>query len=157
MIPLDLTGERFAPSMRGVIALEHMHRYALALQLASGKRVLDVASGEGYGSHLLASVADFVYGVDISPDAICHSKNSYILRNLEFHLGTCANLPIASNSIDFVVSFETIEHHDQHEEMMREFVRVLRPEGLLLISSPNKKTIQIFRIFTMSTMLKNFI
>lgn len=125
--------------MPGIIELEHMHRYALAVALSKGKRVLDVASGEGYGSHLLASVAESVIGVDISPEAIKNARQNYSAPNLDYRQGSCAALPIDDGSIDLVVSFETIEHHDQHQEMMREIIRVLRPDGLLLISSPNKK------------------
>jgi ubiquinone/menaquinone biosynthesis C-methylase UbiE len=133
-------GERYVPGVPGIIELEHMHRYALALPLSEGKQVLDVASGEGYGSYMLASNAKFVVGVDISAEAIGHAAQRYSLPNLEFRQGSCAALPVEDESIDLIVSFETIEHHDQHQEMMREIARVLRPDGLLLISSPNKKT-----------------
>lgn len=135
---LPLTGERFIPGMQGAIVDEHLHRYALAYTIASGKIVLDVASGEGYGSYLLSYVAESVIGVDISHEAIHHSSNSYQKPNLRYLQGDCCRLPLADNSIDLVVSFETIEHHDQHEKMLQEIKRVLRPDGLLLISSPNK-------------------
>lgn len=137
---IDYTGERFIPGMPVMIELEHIHRYVLAAKVAQGKQVLDVASGEGYGSHLLAQVADSVIGVDISPDAIEHAESTYHQPNLMFRVGDCAHLPVDSASIDLVVSFETIEHHDQHEAMLAEIDRVLKPEGLLIISSPNKKT-----------------
>jgi SAM-dependent methyltransferase len=137
---IPYNGERYIPGVPGVIELEHMHRFALALPLTKGKRVLDVASGEGYGSYLLATDAESVVGVDISAEAIGHATHRYIATNLEFRQGSCAALPVEDESIDLVVSFETIEHHDQHQEMMREIARVLRPDGLLLISSPNKKT-----------------
>lgn len=139
-MPLDFNGERFVPGMPIAIELEHRHRYALALSLARGKRVLDVASGEGYGAALLAEVADSVVGVDISTEAIEHAQSTYWLPNLEFLLGDCAQLPVESASMDLVVSFETIEHHDQHEAMLAEIERVLRPDGVLIISSPNKKS-----------------
>jgi len=135
---LAITGERFFPGMSGFMELEHIHRYSLALTLSKGKQVLDVASGEGYGSHMLASVAASVIGVDISTEAIEHSRLKYSASNLEFRQGSCVNLPINDSSIDLVVSFETIEHHDLHEEMLSEITRVLRPDGFLLISSPNK-------------------
>lgn len=137
---LPMTGERFIPGMPGTIEVEHMHRYALAIPLAKGKCVLDVASGEGYGSHLLAASAESVIGVDISLEAIEHAKLRYSAGNLEYRQGSCTALPLVDNSVDLVVSFETIEHHDQHQEMLDEIARVLRPNGLLLISSPNKKT-----------------
>lgn len=136
---LLVTGERFLPhNMSGDIELEHLHRYALALELAHHKSVLDIASGEGYGSHLLAQVADAVIGVDISLEAVDHAKRNYKRPNLEYRIGSCAAIPVADHSIDLVVSFETIEHHAQHEEMFSELKRVLKPYGILIISSPDK-------------------
>ena len=130
--------ERYSPEMQGEIAIEHVHRYSVALELARGKRVLDVACGEGYGSNLLSQVATQVIRVDIAEDAIAHARVTYAHANLQFRLGSCANIPVADDSIDLVVSFETIEHHDQHEAMMQEIRRVLRADGVLLISSPDK-------------------
>lgn len=133
-----MTGERFIPGMPSVIELEHLHRYSLALNLAKDQCVLDLASGEGYGSNLLSTVAKSVVGVDISPDAVSYSCEKYISHNLSFKIGDCSDLPFESASFDLVVSFETIEHHDRHEEMLAEIARVLKPDGLLFISSPNK-------------------
>ena len=59
-------------------------------------------------------------------------------RTFKFRLGSCTSIPVADGSIDLVVSFETIEHHDQHEAMMQEIRRVLRADGVLVISSPDK-------------------
>lgn len=136
---LPATGERFLPqNMTGDVALEHLHRYGLACEMAAGKVVLDIASGEGYGSHLLAQVANAVIGVDVSSDAIAYAKQNYSCDNLEFRLGSCASIPVADQSIDLAISFETIEHHDQHEEMLAELKRVLKPDGILFISTPDK-------------------
>ncbi|MDE2430275.1 MAG: class I SAM-dependent methyltransferase, partial [Burkholderiales bacterium] len=135
---LEFTGERYVPEVHGNIELEHIHRYAQASQLVSGKQVLDIASGEGYGSALLADFAQHVVGVDISADAVLHASQRYKKNNLEYRHGSCAAIPLDDASVDIVVSFETIEHHDQHDEMMREILRVLKPGGFLLISSPDK-------------------
>jgi ubiquinone/menaquinone biosynthesis C-methylase UbiE len=124
--------------MKGEIEIEHVHRYAIEVELARGKRVLDIACGEGYGSSLLSRVAAQVIGVDIAEDAIAHARATYAHANLQFLLGSCASIPVADRSIDLVVSFETIEHHDQHEAMMREIRRVLRTDGVMVISSPDK-------------------
>lgn len=136
---LEATGERFLPEMQGTIALEHLHRYALARDFAAGKVVLDIACGEGYGSAVLAGVAARVYGVDIAPDAIAHAQAKYQRSNVEFLTGCCANIPLADGAVDLVVSFETIEHHTEHEEMFAEIKRVLRPGGLMIMSSPDKR------------------
>jgi SAM-dependent methyltransferase len=88
---------------------------------------------------LLASTAASVIGVDIDATAIGHAKSRYADRsNLGFVRGSCAALPLADASVDLIVSFETIEHLAEQEAMLAEFRRVLVPEGVLLISSPNK-------------------
>lgn len=135
---LFFDGERYHPAISGNIHAEHLHRYCLARGLAEGKDVLDVASGEGYGSDVIACVAGSVVGVDISAITVEHAKQTYRRDNLRFVQGTCAKLPCEDVSFDMVVSFETLEHHNQHEEMLREIRRVLRPDGVFLISSPNR-------------------
>jgi ubiquinone/menaquinone biosynthesis C-methylase UbiE/glycosyltransferase involved in cell wall biosynthesis len=131
--------ERFTPEMTGDIRHEHQHRYALAGEFVAGKDVLDIASGEGYGAAYLARHAHSVIGVDIDQEAIDHSRLRYAgLQNVEFRTGSCAAIPLNDHSVDIVTSFETLEHHAEHTEMMREIKRVLRPNGILLISSPNR-------------------
>jgi predicted HAD superfamily hydrolase/ubiquinone/menaquinone biosynthesis C-methylase UbiE len=137
---MKFTGERYQPEIQGAIKHEHLHRYAFCSEIIGGKDVLDIASGEGYGSYILSANAKSVLGVDISEEAINHSRATYQRDNLRFVQGTCTSIPCLDSSIDVVISFETIEHHNQHEEMMREIKRILKPCGLLIISSPNKKT-----------------
>ena len=138
LLELEASGERFLPEMQGTIALEHLHRYAMAQHFAAGKVVLDIASGECYGSAVLAGVAARVYGVDIAPDAVAYAKAKYQRPNLDFLTGRCANIPLANGTVDLVVSFETIEHHTEHGEMFAEIKRVLRPGGMMIMSSPDK-------------------
>lgn len=133
------TGERLETFIKSRDAIEHLHRYSLVLDYIQGKVVVDIASGEGYGSNLMSKVANHVYGVDIDKAAIENAKNKYIKNNLEFLNGSADNIPIANNSVDVVVSFETIEHHDKHDEMMLEIKRILKEDGLLIMSSPDKK------------------
>jgi len=136
---IEFTGERFVPTEHGVIRQEHLHRYACCLPLVAGKQVLDVASGEGYGSAMLASVAASVHGVDISQEAVDHASARYAdLSNLTYLQGSAAAIPLPDDSVDVVVSFETVEHLLEQEEMLAQIRRVLRPDGLLVMSSPNK-------------------
>ena len=107
--------------------------------LAHRKRVLDIACGEGYGSNLLAAAGAEVIGIDIAPDVIAHAKRAYPRQNLIFREGSCLNIPMDDKSIDLVVSFETIEHLDDHEQFLREIKRVLSDSGALIISSPDKR------------------
>ena len=134
------TGERFTPELDGQIAYEHLHRYSVACEYVSGKSVLDIASGEGYGSNLLSKTADSVIGVDISVEAVSHASAKYkYQKNLEYRAGSCTDIPCDDNLFDVVVSFETIEHITEHELMLGEVKRVLKPDGVLIISSPNKE------------------
>lgn len=136
---LEPTGERFLPGqMPRDIEIEHLHRYYLATLFAKNKVVLDIASGEGYGANLMAQVAAQVFGVDISEESVSHARSRYTRENLEFKQGSCSAIPIANHTIDLIVSFETLEHHERHEEMMRECRRVLKPDGVLIISTPDK-------------------
>jgi GT2 family glycosyltransferase/2-polyprenyl-3-methyl-5-hydroxy-6-metoxy-1,4-benzoquinol methylase len=136
---MEFTGERFIPTEQGEIRLEHYHRYAVVLDIVSGKDVLDVACGEGYGSFLMAEVARTVTGVDISKEAIRHAGNTYKNKSkLKFLQDSVTDLHLADASFDVVVSFETIEHLTEQPQMLAEIRRVLRPDGVLILSSPNR-------------------
>mgnify|MGYP001474839898 CR=1 FL=1 len=137
---LDFTGERFVPGIPGEIAHEHWHRYAFARRFVAGRRVLDVACGEGYGSALLAAGAAEVVGVDIAEEAVAHARATYAaMTNLRYEAGSAAALPLADASVEAVVSFETIEHlaREDQPRMVAEIARVLAPDGILVISAPN--------------------
>jgi SAM-dependent methyltransferase len=136
--PLQFTGERFTPECVREIWYEHFHRYVLAGELATGKRVLDAACGEGYGSAHLARTAKTVIGVDVSEDAISHASERYLADNLEFQAADGCNLPFGDNEFECIVSFETLEHLEDQSGLLKEFRRVLEPDGFLLISSPDK-------------------
>jgi ubiquinone/menaquinone biosynthesis C-methylase UbiE len=138
--PLEFTGERFTPECMREMAYEHWHRYVFAGALVRGKIVLDAACGEGYGSHLLSAGARHVTGIDIDSAAIDHARTRYGSDRLSFSCTSCLNLPLDDSSMDVVVSFETLEHLAEHDELMVEFRRVLKPDGFLLISSPDRKT-----------------
>lgn len=132
------TGERLETFIQTRDTIDHLHRYAIVMDYIKDKVVLDIACGEGYGSNLMSERAQYVYGVDIDNETILKAQKKYRKENLVFQIGRADLIPIKENSIDIVVSFETIEHHDKHEEMMLEVKRVLKPNGLLIISTPDK-------------------
>lgn len=133
------TGERLVSAIQDETATEHLHRYGLSLAFCRGKDVLDIACGEGYGSSFIADVAHRVTGVDIDADVISFAQSKYKKANLRFMTGSAFQIPLPDSCVDVVVSFETIEHHDKHDEMLTEIKRVLRPGGLAIISTPDKK------------------
>jgi len=135
---LAFTGERMTSAVQGQIEIEHLHRYFLARDAARGLDVLDIACGEGYGSSLLAQVARSVVGVDVSDEAVAFARDSYRRENLRFLRGDGREIPLTDASIDIIVSFETLEHLYEQERLIAEFRRVLRPGGLLIISTPDR-------------------
>lgn len=135
---MQFTGERFVPTEQGKIRLEHYHRYATVLDAVAGKKVLDLACGEGYGSNLMAERAHSVVGVDVSSESVQHAADTYQKANLKFCQGNAAALCFSDASFDVVISFETIEHLAEQTKMIQEIRRVLRSDGILVMSSPNR-------------------
>ena len=105
----DNAGERMVPETSDRFTFwEHVYRYAFASRFVAGKRVLDIACGEGYGAAALQKAgASHVIGVDVSGDACVHALKRY---GLDARPGSGEQIPLADDSVDVVVSFETIEH-----------------------------------------------
>lgn len=131
------TGERAVPEhMRGDRNLQaHLARYVWAMYpYCQNKIVLDVASGAGYGSDLLSYAAAQVHGLDISPEAVDYATARY--PHVHFRVGDATSLPYDPWSFDTVVSFETIEHIRKPHKLVQEAYRVLRTNGLFIVSAP---------------------
>jgi ubiquinone/menaquinone biosynthesis C-methylase UbiE len=133
------TGERLETFIQNESTIEHLHRYALAMELAAGKTVLDIACGEGYGTALLSGKADHVTGMDIDKPTIDKAIARYKKDNIRFEIAATEKIPSPDHSYDLVVSFETLEHVDDQDAMLKEIKRVLKPGGILLLSTPEKK------------------
>ena len=134
---LEFTGERYTPECPREMLYEHFARYAMALEFVTGKRVLDCACGEGYGSALLAERALSVLGLDCSVQAVAHARERYSKINLRFDVADATALKL-EQCADVVVSFETLEHLAAQDAMLAGFKRALSSDGLLLLSSPDK-------------------
>jgi SAM-dependent methyltransferase len=132
--------ERIVPdeSEPGIVAL-HLKRYVFAEPWCRDKDVLDLACGVGYGTAYLAGIARRVVGVDVSEDAIAYARGRYAAPNVEYAVADAAALPFEAASFDTVASFETLEHLPNRDAYLAEVVRVLRPSGAYLVSTPNAR------------------
>jgi O-antigen biosynthesis protein len=141
---LPFTGERFVPGAAGVdpeLAAEHLLRYAACRELVRGRHVVDVACGSGYGAAMLADSAAAVVGVDVSSEAIDYATAAHAGRSgLSFVTAPATRLPFDDESVDVVVSFETVEHLAEADQarFSAEVLRVLKRDGLFVVSTPNK-------------------
>lgn len=134
---LEFTGEFFIPGKTSKrIEADHMERYKFALNYIKNKSVLDIACGVGYGSNILAtSGAQQVVGVDISNDAINYARENY--NNIKFQQGNLCDFN-PNELFDVIVSFETIEHMDSYQDAISNYYKLLKDDGILIISSPNR-------------------
>ncbi|MGD0301705.1 MAG: methyltransferase domain-containing protein [Bryobacteraceae bacterium] len=136
---VEFTGERVIPGqVNDDLWSEHVARYAFASRFAEGKRVLDAGCGAGYGAAELAQSALQVTGLDIAPDAVEYARATYPIPNLFFLVSSCIATPFRPNSFELVVAFEVIEHLQDYRAFLNECARVVTPQGLFIVSSPNK-------------------
>lgn len=139
-VTLDFTGERMIPEHNDgdLVFFEHMSRYIFASQFVKDKTVLDIASGVGYGvDFFIKEGAKKVIGVDLDPQTIEYAKANYTYNNVDFKVGDAEDIPLPDNSVDVIVSFETIEHVNDYKKFLKETKRVLKKDGFMVISTPN--------------------
>jgi SAM-dependent methyltransferase len=135
----DFTGERYLPGQGGAqIAYEHIHRYLFAAGLAHGQRVLDVACGSGYGAAIVAHGARRVFALDLDMNTIVSAQNMWKKENLFFLNADGTALPFRGGQTDVVIALEVLEHIEDQEGFIREIARVCAPDGIAIISTPNK-------------------
>lgn len=137
---IEWTGERCVPWADDYqVIYEHYHRYALALGFVAGKRVLDLASGEGYGSAMLATTAAQVVGMDLDEPTVAHASAAYPLGNLRFAVGSITDPSALDDEepFDVITCFEAVEHVAEQDELMRLVRSRLAPGGVLLCSTPD--------------------
>lgn len=137
---LPLTGERTVPGLaeENYWFRRHEVAYLRCAELCAGHEVLEAGCGKGYGADLLASVARRVVAVDYDAATVAHVRDRY--PRVAVLAANLAALPIPDASIDVVVNFQVIEHLWDQPQFITECLRVLRPGGLLLVSTPNRIT-----------------
>lgn len=115
--------------------------YQQLLDRCAGRDVLEAGSGEGYGADLIADVARRVIALDYDESAVAHVRARY--PRVEMRQGNLAQLPLGDGVVDVVVNFQVIEHLWDQPQFVGECARVLRPSGLLLMSTPNRITFSL--------------
>src|SRR4051794_25977900 len=119
-------------------ALDHYVRYCFAAQFVAGKRVLDVACGLGYGSHLLRALgAAAVCGVDRSPEAIAYAAERYAADGVEYRCGDAHTLTeLDLGKFDVIVSFETLEHVERPDLLLEQLKALAHEDTVFVLSIP---------------------
>jgi SAM-dependent methyltransferase len=137
---LPLTGERTIPGLAEENYWFRRHEvvYERLASRCVGLDVLEAGCGEGYGADLIAGVARRVIGLDYDESAVAHVRARY--PRVEMRHGNLAELPLADGEVDVVVNFQVIEHLWDQGQFVAECARVLRPGGVLLVSTPNRIT-----------------
>jgi SAM-dependent methyltransferase len=138
--PLPLTGERTVPGLavENYWFRRHEVAYLHCVDICAGRDVLEAGCGEGYGADLIAAAARSVTAVDYDAATVAHVRARY--PRVEVLAANLASLPAADSSLDVVVNFQVIEHLWDQPHFITECLRVLRPGGSLLISTPNRIT-----------------
>jgi 2-polyprenyl-3-methyl-5-hydroxy-6-metoxy-1,4-benzoquinol methylase len=138
--PLPLTGERTLPDVpeENYWFRRHLVVYEWIAERVKGRRVVDMACGEGYGSDVLARTAASVVGVDANPEAHEHARLRYQSPNLRFERDLVESF---SEPCDAVVFLQTIEHVQDPGAILDHFKSMLAPGGVAYVSTPNLLTL----------------
>jgi SAM-dependent methyltransferase len=140
--PLALTGERTLPDVpeENYWFRRHLAVYRWVAERCAGKRVVDMACGEGYGSAVLAEAAGDVVGVDANPEAFEHARLRYRAANLRFERALVEEFDDGA-PYDAIVFLQTIEHVNEPERLLSRFASMLTPGGAVYVTTPNRLTL----------------
>jgi SAM-dependent methyltransferase len=138
--PLQLTGERTMPDVpeENYWFRRHLVVYEWIAARVAGRRVVDLACGEGYGSAVLARTADSVVGVDANPEAFEHARLKYADPNLRFERNM---IELWNGDVDCAVFLQTIEHVEDPDAVLERLRALVGPEGVAYVSTPNVLTL----------------
>ena len=137
---LEDTGERIIPPKKGELSVvfeHHKYAYEETLPYVKDKIILDVGCGTGYGVNICSEYAKFVVGLDYDLSAIKYCNENFVIENNSFLNSNALLLSIRDNSIDLAITFQVIEHIADAVKFINELRRVVKPSGLIIISTPN--------------------
>lgn len=138
---LEDTGERILPTQEGEISLvysRHRFAYQYVQQFISDKNVIDIGCGTGYGCKLMSESAKRVVGIDYDKSAIEYCQKKFGSSNIEFRHLNAASLDL-NEQFDVAVSFQVIEHIQNLSDFIERIKRIIKPDGIILLSTPNVK------------------
>jgi demethylmenaquinone methyltransferase/2-methoxy-6-polyprenyl-1,4-benzoquinol methylase len=118
---------------------EEMRREAIGLlDIDRDDRVLDVGCGTGFATEGLVKHSDNVHGLDQSVHQLEQAWDKFGKRGpVQFYRGDAERLPFADDSFDVVWSSGSIEYWPDPVETLREFRRIVKPGGQILVVGPN--------------------
>lgn len=137
---LEDTGERMIPPQErelSVVYEHHKYAYDETLQYVTDKTVLDVGCGTGYGVKICSETAKFVVGLDYDLSAVKYCNDNFATDNNSFLNSNALFLSIGTDVFDIAITFQVIEHISDPLKFINELKRVVKPSGLIIISTPN--------------------
>jgi len=121
---MNYTGERIIPwnPVGANVLGAHVARYAWAVRLAYGRRVVDFGCGSGYGSFMLSWGAKHVIGLDVDPEAVQYARDHFVADNLVFFEGDATapseQVRDACKGAELMIAFEVVEHLDRPADLI---------------------------------------
>ena len=123
---------------------EHLARYKFCEDFIKDKVVLDLGCSRRDGPFLLGEEANYTIGIDRNFQDIKFANNNFARENIKYLVSDGTQLCFKDNSFDVVVCLEVIEHLNKQNELLSQIKRVLKPEGICIISTPNKRMCEIY-------------
>ena len=131
--------ERIEVQSENLFFQEHQARYEFAKAFVQPGVMLDIACGNGYGCDLLQPICDAdVIGVDLDLPTLSNARQTYSQKKINFLSGSGTEIPFADRSFYTITSMETLEHIANDHKFLRELARVMQPNGVCIITTPNK-------------------
>lgn len=141
MSDIEDTGELLIPDKVDESTYrENIVRYLFVKDIVKNKKILDAGCGTGYGTIFLAnSGAREVLAFDVNEQAIQYAKQHFQHENLQYNVMSLEDIQLPDKSFDIITSFEVIEHVKNPQRAIAELKRVLKDDGVLIMSTPNQK------------------